>query len=65
MNIHGICAIYTFEMGRTLRTLGQSIAAPVLSTVLYFIVFGPLLDRACKLLMAHRTVHSLFRVLSC
>lgn len=40
MNIHGIRAIYTFEMGRTLRTLGQSIASPVISTVLYFIVFG-------------------------
>src|ERR1700685_313698 len=40
MNIRGIRAIYTFEMGRTLRTLGQSIASPVLSTVLYFIVFG-------------------------
>ncbi len=40
MNIRGICAIYTFEMARTLRTLGQSIAAPVISTVLYFIVFG-------------------------
>src|SRR5580704_7119557 len=40
MNYRGIWAIYTFEMGRTLRTLGQSIAAPVISTVLYFIVFG-------------------------
>jgi ABC-2 type transport system permease protein len=40
MNICGIRAIYTFEMGRTLRTLGQSIASPVISTVLYFIVFG-------------------------
>ena len=40
MNYRGIWAIYTFEMGRTLRTLGQSIASPVLSTVLYFIVFG-------------------------
>jgi ABC-2 type transport system permease protein len=40
MNIRGIWAIYNFEMGRTLRTLGQSIAAPVISTVLYFIVFG-------------------------
>jgi len=40
MNIRGIYAIYTFEMSRTLRTLGQSIAAPVISTVLYFIVFG-------------------------
>ncbi|MDI1352737.1 MAG: ABC transporter permease [bacterium] len=40
MNCRGIWAIYTFEMGRTFRTLGQSIAAPVISTVLYFIVFG-------------------------
>lgn len=40
MNIRGIRAIYNFEMGRTLRTLGQSVAAPVISTVLYFIVFG-------------------------
>jgi ABC-2 type transport system permease protein len=40
MNIRGIRAIYAFEMGRTLRTLGQSIVAPVISTVLYFIVFG-------------------------
>src|SRR5207244_8337338 len=31
---------YTFEMSRTRRTLGQSIASPVISTVLYFIVFG-------------------------
>lgn len=39
MNIQGIRAIYLFEMGRTWRTIGQSIASPVLSTVLYFIVF--------------------------
>ena len=40
MNIHAIRAIYRFEMARTFRTLMQSIAAPVLSTTLYFIVFG-------------------------
>lgn len=40
MNIRGLCAIYSYEMGRTLRTKGQSIASPVISTVLYFIVFG-------------------------
>jgi ABC-2 type transport system permease protein len=40
MNTYGIRAIYKFEMGRTLRTIGQSIASPVISTVLYFIVFG-------------------------
>ncbi len=40
MNIHGIRAIYRFEMARTGRTLMQSIASPVLSTSLYFVVFG-------------------------
>ena len=40
MNTHSIRAIYRFEMARTFRTLMQSIAAPVLSTSLYFIVFG-------------------------
>ena len=40
MNIHGIRAIYRFEMARTFRTLAQSIIAPVLTTSLYFIVFG-------------------------
>ena len=40
MNFRGILSIFKFEMSRTLRTLTQSIASPVLSTVLYFIVFG-------------------------
>ena len=40
MNIYAIKAIYLFEMARTLRTLLQSIASPVLSTTLYFVVFG-------------------------
>jgi ABC-2 type transport system permease protein len=40
MNVHAIRAIYGFEMHRTWRTLFQSIASPVLSTSLYFIVFG-------------------------
>jgi ABC-2 type transport system permease protein len=40
MNVHGIRAIYTFELARTLRTLSQSIAGPVISTSLYFVVFG-------------------------
>ncbi|WP_185235150.1 ABC transporter permease [Teredinibacter franksiae] len=40
MNLYGIRAIYMFEMARTGRTLMQSIASPVLSTSLYFIVFG-------------------------
>ena len=40
MNIHGIRAIYGFEMARTRRTLLQSIVSPVISTSLYFVVFG-------------------------
>ncbi|RQO46801.1 sugar ABC transporter permease [Variovorax sp. KBW07] len=40
MNIHAIRAIYMFEMARTWRTLMQSVASPVLSTSLYFVVFG-------------------------
>ena len=40
LNWHAIRAIYRFEMARTFRTLTQSIASPVLSTSLYFVVFG-------------------------
>lgn len=40
MNTHAIRAIYRFEMARTFRTITQSIASPVLSTSLYFVVFG-------------------------
>ena len=40
MNIYAIKAIYKFEMARTWRTLMQSIASPIISTSLYFIVFG-------------------------
>ena len=40
MNLRAAGAIYAFEMDRTRRTLMQSIAAPVISTALYFVVFG-------------------------
>jgi ABC-2 type transport system permease protein len=40
LNIHAIRAIYAFEMARTRRTLMQSIVSPVISTSLYFVVFG-------------------------
>ena len=40
MNLHAIRAIYKFEMARTFRTLLESLLSPVLSTSLYFIVFG-------------------------
>lgn len=40
MNIEAIRAIYVFEMARTFRSLPQSVVSPVLSTSLYFVVFG-------------------------
>ncbi len=40
MNWHGILAIFRFEMARFLRTITESIVSPVISTVLYFVVFG-------------------------
>ncbi|MDO8296325.1 MAG: ABC transporter permease [Caulobacter sp.] len=40
MNFHGVKAIYRFELARWFRTLLQSILAPVISTSLYFVVFG-------------------------
>ena len=40
MNLYAVRAIYNFEMARTRRTLMQSIISPVISTSLYFIVFG-------------------------
>lgn len=40
MNLHAIRAIYLFEMARAWRTIAQSLIAPVISTSLYFVVFG-------------------------
>ncbi|MCC7257054.1 MAG: ABC transporter permease [Gammaproteobacteria bacterium] len=40
MNVRGVHAIYRFEMARWFRTLVQSVLSPVISTSLYFIVFG-------------------------
>src|SRR5690349_5137848 len=40
MNYRAVAAIYNFEMARAGRTIAQSIIAPVLSTSLYFVVFG-------------------------
>jgi ABC-2 type transport system permease protein len=40
MNLNGIWAIYRFEMARSLRTLWQSLVTPVITTSLYFVVFG-------------------------
>ena len=40
INYYGILAIYNFEMARAIRTIGQTVASPVISTALYFVVFG-------------------------
>ena len=40
INFGGIAAIYRYELSRTVRTIGQSVATPVITTALYFVVFG-------------------------
>jgi ABC-2 type transport system permease protein len=40
VNVHGVLAIYRYEMARAIRTLWQSLITPVITTSLYFIVFG-------------------------
>ena len=44
MNFRAIRAIYLFEMARNWRTLLQSIVSPVVSTSLYYVVFGAAVD---------------------
>lgn len=48
INYRAASAIYKFEMARTFRTLGQSLASPVISTCLYFIVFGSAIGSRMK-----------------
>ncbi|HEX8366031.1 MAG TPA: ABC transporter permease [Allosphingosinicella sp.] len=45
MNVHGVWAIYRFEMARAMRTLWQSLVTPVITTSLYFVVFGAAIGR--------------------
>ena len=40
INLGGVWAIYRYELSRTVRTIWQSVATPVITTALYFIVFG-------------------------
>jgi ABC-2 type transport system permease protein len=47
-NRYGTLAIYKFEMARTLRTLWQSVATPVMTTSLYFVVFGAAIGARMK-----------------
>ena len=48
MNLYGVRAIYGFELSRWFRTLGQSILSPVISTSLYFVVFGSAIGSRMK-----------------
>ena len=48
MNLYGVRAIYWFELSRWLRTLSQSILSPVISTSLYFVVFGSAIGSRMK-----------------
>ena len=48
MNLYGIRAIYHFELSRWFRTLSQSILSPVISTSLYFVVFGSAIGSRMK-----------------
>ena len=48
MNIYGVRAIYVFELSRWFRTLSQSLLAPVISTSLYFVVFGSAIGSRMK-----------------
>ena len=48
MNFRAVRAIYKFEMARTGRTIVQSIVSPVVSTSLYFVVFGAAIGSRIK-----------------
>ncbi len=52
MNFEAVKSIYLFEMARTRRTLLQSVVSPVISTSLYFIVFGTAIGRGFRRLAA-------------
>ena len=59
MNWNGVAAIYRFEMARAQRTLWQSLVAPVITTALYFVVFGSTLGgRGLDHLLKHLRFHS-------
>ncbi|HET7650816.1 MAG TPA: ABC transporter permease [Gammaproteobacteria bacterium] len=48
MNLYAVRALYTFEMARMKRTLVQSVVSPVISTSLYFVVFGSAIGSRIK-----------------
>ena len=48
-NAYGVWAIYRFEMARALRTIWQSLVTPVISTSLYFVVFGSAISSASSI----------------
>ncbi|MGH9806503.1 MAG: ABC transporter permease, partial [Terriglobia bacterium] len=48
MNVYAVRALYKFEMARMKRTLVQSVVSPVISTSLYFVVFGSAIGSRIK-----------------
>ena len=59
-NRHGVWAIYKFEMARALRTVWQSLVTPVITTSLYFVVFGSAIgSRMIEVRVGHRRVLAL------
>jgi ABC-2 type transport system permease protein len=54
-NKHGVWAIYKFEMARALRTIWQSVVTPVITTSLYFVVFGSAIGSRMNEVAAFRT----------
>ena len=50
-NYYGFKAIYVHEMNRFIRTIGQSLLSPVISTSLYFVVFGSVIGNYIQKLM--------------
>ena len=57
MNYRGVLAIYKFEMARTGRSLFQSVVSPVMSTCLYFVVFGSAIGSRITEVDGHQLRH--------
>ncbi|BCI71078.1 hypothetical protein SPKIRA_19080 [Sphingomonas paucimobilis] len=61
MNLHGIWSIYRFEMARFRRTVWTSLMVPVITTTLYFVVFGTAIGSAMNQSLVCRTARSSYR----
>ena len=64
MNFYAMWAIYKFEMARAIRTLGQSLFGPVISTSLYFVVFGAAIGSQIPLIGSKILINKNFNYLT-